>query len=81
MSNNLLPEHVDRVMLQIRREHDHNRRLNDAGITYNVWTSGITPTNCLRCGSAFTGHRCHLVGHPLDAHRFAQPQPEQEVLW
>lgn len=76
----LRPVDVQASMARIRDAHDYNRRLNAAGLTYNVWMSGVG-ARCLRCGSAFPGHHCHVVGSPAEAHRIAQPVPEQESLW
>lgn len=72
---------VEAAMAKIRAHHALNQRLNDAGITYNVWTS--IAWGCHRCGSAFQGHLCHVVGSPSEAHALAQPAPPpaQGVLW
>lgn len=64
----------------IRDAHACNQRLNAAGVTYNVWMAR-GGGRCLRCGSSFEGHRCHVVGSPTEAHRLAQPTQEQEALW
>jgi hypothetical protein len=70
---------VDRVMGHVRQAIASNHRLNAAGVTYNVWLS--RHAYCPRCGSVFTGHACHVVGSPGEAHRIAQPAPLQESLW
>jgi rRNA maturation endonuclease Nob1 len=70
---------MDAVLQRVHRQHESNRRLNDAGLTYNVWLSRAS--GCMRCGSVFPGHRCDVVGSPTQAHRLAQPQEYQAVLW
>jgi hypothetical protein len=74
-----LDDDFDRLMGNIRRNHARNDRLNANGIYYNVWTIRINA--CARCGSAFEAHHCTVVGSPTDAHRIAQPKPEQDALW
>jgi hypothetical protein len=74
-----MDDDFDRLMGNIRRNHERNDRLNANGIYYNVWTIRINA--CPRCGSAFEGHRCAIVGAPSEAHWLAQPKPEQESLW
>jgi ribosomal protein S27AE len=77
-----MDDSFDVLMGAIRRHRAANDRLNAAGVYYNVWLS-VTSRNdhCLRCGSVFAGHRCHIVGSPTEAHRLAQPTPEQGALW